>query len=117
MKHEERLSTYGADTNPPFTTREEYLACAKAWKLEYAKLSEHIRLSRQSDRLWQSVTARKLSDKDQEALPANQIALLRYPAGHLPALRNKATQMLIQRHQMKAAAQEQYLKQHAAVAA
>ena len=115
MKHEERLSLYGAASNPPFTTREEYLACAKAWKLEYAKLSEHIRMSRKADRLWESVTARKLGEKDQDALPADQLALLRYPAGHLPALRAKATKMIVARHQMKAAAQEQYLKHKAAL--
>lgn len=118
MTHEARMILYGTDPNPSFSTREEYLAQAAAWKKEYGQLSEHIRLSKKSDRLCQSLkSCGLLTEQGIDALPEDQKMLVSYPSGNARALRDEATQMLWKRHQMKAAAQVQYLAQHRQVLA
>lgn len=134
MTHEQRIEKYGRMSNPPFNSKETYRAWVTAWKLNYATVAQQIRARRCADRLDQSLaghcrnrlgTMWYAHDKRVQALeeerakrPASIIKLAATaPQRSLRSLRIEANNLLVERHQSKIAAQEQYLASKTTVAA
>jgi len=123
MTYEQRLEQYGPMKNPPFNSRETYLAWAADWKKRYAELSEKIRRSRRRDRLIESAYAitksvRWSTQVSEVAERLNRsglmskadVELLQTNFDHGTwSMGTQATAMIAERHESKVSAQQQWL--------